>query len=301
MTPSRPKFLFIKKFRDFQHYHTRGAPWIKLYAALLSDPEFLALTEVAQAQLMKLWLLASQFGHPLPNNPKLLAGKIGTTGRFHLQAMIDAGFIIPRNENASTDASESASESASTHASKPASTNGAKPSPDASATTRTGARVPESGELRVERTETTPPPPRDAAFDRVAAKLQSDTDRAQFLKIVNAAEVGASFVAELDASLSGMAGHKHVTPEQAGSAIRDFVANGKLKGPQPPRLITFRRYLELAAVESPMTASSPSAGSNGTAEKPDWQLSDRERFDRAAAKIDAEERAAKLAAGVTHG
>lgn len=267
----RPKFLYIKRFREFQHYHTRGAPWIKLYAALLSDPEFLSLSEVAQAQLMKLWLLASQFGHPLPNNPKLLAGKIGTTGRFHLQAMIDAGFLIQSDEPASTDASTDASKLASTNASNGASGSRGESLRDSSATTRASVRVPERRELRVERTETTPPPPpREAAFERVAAKLQSETDRAQFLKIVDAAEVGASFVAELDASLSGMAGHKHVTPEQAGSAIRDFVANGKLKGPQPPRLITFRRYLDLAASDTarPSAESSPNGSFAGSVSGP---------------------------------
>lgn len=298
MTPSRPKFLYIKKFREFQHYHTRGAPWIKLYASLLEDPEFLSLNEAAQAQLMKVWLLASQFGHPLPNNPKLIAGKIGTTGRFHLQAMIDAGFLIPGNEDASANASNIASEHASTDASKSASTNGAEPLRDASDTTRTDARVPERREVRGESSEkrTTPPPPRDAAFERVAAKLASDTDRAQFLKIVNAAEVGASFVAELDASLTGMAGHKHVTAEQAGSAIRDFVANGKIKGPQPPRLITFRRYLDLAATldDRPSTPASARSG-----EKPDWQLSEREKLERAAAVVQAEDDARKAAAGGT--
>jgi hypothetical protein len=92
---TRPPYLEIKCYWRFQHYRTRGAPWIKLYATLLSDPEFLQLPEAAQAQLMKLWLLASQLGHPLPNRPRLLAGKIGTTGKFHLATLIDAGFLIP--------------------------------------------------------------------------------------------------------------------------------------------------------------------------------------------------------------
>lgn len=88
-------FLAVKDFRRFQHYRDRDPIWIKLYTNVLIDTAFLELPEPAQAQLVKLWVLASQLGNPLPNNPKLLAGKIGTTGKFFLQSIIDAGFLIP--------------------------------------------------------------------------------------------------------------------------------------------------------------------------------------------------------------
>ncbi len=93
-------FLAVKDWRKHQHYGKRRPPWIKLYANLLTDATFSSLPEVAQAQLMKLWILASQFGHPLPNNPKLLAGKIGVSGRFHLASLIDSGFLIPCEQDA---------------------------------------------------------------------------------------------------------------------------------------------------------------------------------------------------------
>lgn len=88
------RFLAVKNFRRFQHYKDRNPPWIKFYTDVLVDPEFLQLAEVAQAQLMKLWLLRAQFGL-LPNNPKLIAGKIGAAGKFHLAALITAGFVVP--------------------------------------------------------------------------------------------------------------------------------------------------------------------------------------------------------------
>lgn len=103
------KYLAVKHFDTFQHYRDRNPPWIKLYARLLTDLSFLEIPEAAQAQLVKLWILASQMGNPLPNNPRLLAGKIGTTGKFHLAAIIASGFLIPCNEFASTDASTDAS------------------------------------------------------------------------------------------------------------------------------------------------------------------------------------------------
>lgn len=109
-------FLLIKNFDRFQHYKDRNPPWIKLYTALLSDPEFLNLPEAAQAQLLKLWLLAAQMGNPIPNQPRLLAGKIWVTGRFYLKELIAAGFLIP-SDSASADASTAASRDASTSAS----------------------------------------------------------------------------------------------------------------------------------------------------------------------------------------
>lgn len=108
------KFLAVKGFDRFQHYRDRNPPWIKLHATLLTDLAFLEMPEAAQAQLVKLWVLASQMGHPLPNKPKLLAGKIGTTGKFYLAAIIAAGFLIPCNEFASTDASGALAESEQT-------------------------------------------------------------------------------------------------------------------------------------------------------------------------------------------
>jgi hypothetical protein len=170
---NKPTCLSIKNFREFQHYHTRGAPWIKLYASLLSDPAFLQLPEAAQAQLMKLWLLASQFGHPLPNNPRLLAGRIGTTGRFFLSALIDAGFLIPCNDPASTDASNGASRNASTPASADASTNGE----NASSYVRASARVPESTDTRELRGERTEQPVSVAAAGDFARELSIAANR----------------------------------------------------------------------------------------------------------------------------
>src|SRR5262245_49060467 len=93
------KHLAVKNFREFQHYKDRNPPWIKLHRSILTDPAFLFLSEVAQAQLMKLWVLASQAGNPLPDDEKFLARSIGTK-RLRLEEIVGAGFLIPV-ENAS--------------------------------------------------------------------------------------------------------------------------------------------------------------------------------------------------------
>jgi hypothetical protein len=116
------RFLAVKDWHRFQHYSDRNPPWIKFYTELLANLEFLQMPEAAQAQLAKLWLLRAQFGR-LPNDPKLLAGKIAVKGKFHLQAIIDAGFLVltdnpavieERKPPASTAASNGASETDST-------------------------------------------------------------------------------------------------------------------------------------------------------------------------------------------
>lgn len=138
--PERLPFLAVKGFRSFQHYSKRNPPWIKLYGSVLSDAAFLQMPEIAQAQLIKLWILASQLGHPLPNNPKLLAGRIGTVGRFYLAEIIEAGFLLPTaDENPLADDDEIASKKNENAL--------AKPSPNASAPVRGDAPSRQSSEL----------------------------------------------------------------------------------------------------------------------------------------------------------
>lgn len=90
----RPPFLEIKHWEKHQHYKKERPSWIKVYGALLDNHVFLALPEGTQAQLIKLWLLASRMGHPLPNDPKLLAGKT-VSKRLAIDALVAAGFLIP--------------------------------------------------------------------------------------------------------------------------------------------------------------------------------------------------------------
>lgn len=94
--------LEIKDWEKHQHYKNKGVPWIKLYAKLLDDDSFMALSEVTQAQLVKLWVLASRMGNPLPNRPAFLAGKIGTK-KLRLEEMLSAGFLIPCEARKSLD------------------------------------------------------------------------------------------------------------------------------------------------------------------------------------------------------
>jgi hypothetical protein len=90
-------YLAIKNWALHQHYKDRRVPWIKLYAAILDDPAFLALSEVAQAQLVKLWALVARMGHPLPNNAKLLAQKI-LTPKLRMAELLASGFVYTTDD-----------------------------------------------------------------------------------------------------------------------------------------------------------------------------------------------------------
>jgi hypothetical protein len=108
------RFLAVKGFRRFQHYRDRNPVWIKLYTDVLVDPGFDGLPEAAQAQLIKIWIFRAQYG-PMKNDRKFLAGKIGVRGKFHVDALIAAGFLVETDD---PDPIEAAEDSASKVASK---------------------------------------------------------------------------------------------------------------------------------------------------------------------------------------
>lgn len=190
------KYLAVKDFAKFQHYRDRNPPWIKLYGTLLSDAAFLQMPEAAQAQLIKLWILASQLGHPLPNNPKLLAGRIGALGRFYLTTLIDAGFIIPTEQNASVLIDSGY--------------------PDAQP-------LEERGELEKELSIS---PAVAVGESLLANKLACDADRIALAAIIARSSNRAACLASLDAMLTGN-DPAVVCPSVAlfGQALRDYAGN----------------------------------------------------------------------------
>jgi len=101
-------------------------------------------------------------------------------------------------------------------------------------------------------------PEQPAGSSILAHRLASDADRAALVTLIDLVPNPATWVAEIGASLDGMTGHAHVTPEQAGQAIRDWLGNG---ASERPNLRQFRRYLELAAAQGAEQLSKP--GSHG--------------------------------------
>jgi len=90
------EYFEIKNWKKFQIIrHDRPYRWIKLHLTLLQNYEFDLLTEVQQAHLMKIWLLAGGLAGKIPNDPTWVGRKIGAKSRVDLNTMAEVGFLIP--------------------------------------------------------------------------------------------------------------------------------------------------------------------------------------------------------------
>lgn len=112
------RYFTVKNLAKFQHYKDRNPPWIKLYTKLIDDYEFNELPSATQRDLMMIWLLVSKEPERrMPYNPVWVAQKIHARNPVDLDALSDAGFIIPDSEALAPmppkDASNLASEEAS--------------------------------------------------------------------------------------------------------------------------------------------------------------------------------------------
>lgn len=92
-------FLTVKNWDKFQHYGKRNPPWIKLHRALLDDYAFCALSDLAKAHLVLVWLYASQHNGKVPCDPAFLERKL-SCANLDLEVLIQAGFLV-RLPNAS--------------------------------------------------------------------------------------------------------------------------------------------------------------------------------------------------------
>lgn len=92
------QYLTVKNFEIYQHYKQRGGipVWIKLHRSLLTDYEFHALPDKSKAHLMLIWLLVSQRNdRRIPDDPRWVANRIGSTDKVDLQILVAGGWLIP--------------------------------------------------------------------------------------------------------------------------------------------------------------------------------------------------------------
>lgn len=76
----------IRNWERFQHYKYRRPPWVRIYRALLEDPEWYALSGDASKLLVECWLIASENNGELPPM-KTLAFRLRRTLK-ELEALI---------------------------------------------------------------------------------------------------------------------------------------------------------------------------------------------------------------------
>lgn len=89
------RYLLVKNWRDHQHYKKRSPAWIKLHRAITEDYAFAALKDATKAHLMLIWVLAASTAGRVPHDPLFIAKRINAAERVDIEAMIDAGFLIP--------------------------------------------------------------------------------------------------------------------------------------------------------------------------------------------------------------
>jgi hypothetical protein len=84
--------LRVRNWDAFQHYKDRDPTWIKVYGRLLDDAEFLGLPEAAQAQLVKLWLLASRSKNQIRDDATFLRYALHTS-KPYTELLVAHGFL----------------------------------------------------------------------------------------------------------------------------------------------------------------------------------------------------------------
>ena len=91
---SAPKrYLQVRNWKRFQHYHDRAPKWIKLYTELLYDEDFLALTDAQRGQLMMLWLLAAMNDNKIIDDPAFIKRRIAASGPVKLTKFASSGYL----------------------------------------------------------------------------------------------------------------------------------------------------------------------------------------------------------------
>jgi hypothetical protein len=98
--------LRIPRWRDFQHYKDRNAPWIKAYRELLLDDEWHELSDPSKGHLFGLWLLAASYEGKIPFKPNWISRQIGATVAINWRELASSKWVA-LNEAASAVLAES--------------------------------------------------------------------------------------------------------------------------------------------------------------------------------------------------
>jgi len=112
------------------------------------------------------------------------------------------------------------------------------------------ARAVRNETIRNEKISSSPARPISPEEEALADRLPSEAGKRALHAICAASPSPVAWVAEMGASLDGMAGHVYLTPEQLDTALREYEGNGALKSPSFKH---FRQYLSKAS--EPTTAA----------------------------------------------
>lgn len=249
---TKPAWLFVRSWTEFQQYKDRDPTWIKLYRRLLDNYEFTQLPELAQLHLVKIWLLASTDDGRIPNDPTWVASKISALSPVDLDGLCQAGWLL-------------------TEAAKPPST---EVRTDMRTNHRTEVRSPRALAREEERREEKKRGEKKAA---TAPRETSLLDRFETVDQIavtryldRTGDSRVAWVGRLSNYLEGldMPTGMNATPEGIGTACRDYEGE-----PNPAK---FRRFVERAMKDATSPVDSSAV-----------RINDFERLARDAEKVPA--------------
>jgi hypothetical protein len=117
------EYLRVKNFEKYQHYSKRRPPWIKIYFALLSDPDFAGMTSASKMHTIAIMMLASQHDNKIPFNKKWISQVIVAQERINWDEVLSSGFVICYQSASATLASGKQTASTDTEVQKNRSTD----------------------------------------------------------------------------------------------------------------------------------------------------------------------------------
>ena len=87
----------VTNWGKWQSYRRdRGAPpWIKVYRNLMSNAEWVSLTDAEKGQLVSIWLVAADKGGEVPADPAILRKVCQLDERPNINKFIELGFMSP--------------------------------------------------------------------------------------------------------------------------------------------------------------------------------------------------------------
>jgi len=86
-------YLRIRNWEKYQHYSHRRPPWIKVYWALLTEPNFTLMADASKLHTIAIMLLASQHDNKVPFNKTWITRAIQANTRINWDEILSSGFI----------------------------------------------------------------------------------------------------------------------------------------------------------------------------------------------------------------
>jgi hypothetical protein len=91
--PDDDYWIVVPRWHEFQHYKDRNPTWIKVYAKLLNNPDYIELSLASKGLLQIIWLAYSQRGEQLTIKQLRHFVRPSLLGRPQLESLNHAGFI----------------------------------------------------------------------------------------------------------------------------------------------------------------------------------------------------------------